>query len=185
MERDENSVRLGFDTCEDMMAKLEREGARLLASREADDVMNFCMTGHHLFQDWIPSVGTDAMRQRRSLISGEPMTIVQILYDVSNGSKHFLITRPHSKASRVLEKSYAKPINNWWRYFHAPLFNYETRDFQLKHEQFVSQILGYLSWVVRGPGDSIPQELLDQLQLLRKGAVPLHTPSADAPADGQ
>ncbi|RTZ47615.1 hypothetical protein EKL30_01000 [Candidimonas sp. SYP-B2681] len=97
MERQEESIRLGFESCEDMLAKLEREGARLLKSHQADDVMNFRMTGHHLVQDWVREVGTDAMRKRRDMISGEAKTVVQILYDVSNGSKHFRLTRKAAK----------------------------------------------------------------------------------------
>ena len=182
MQRDENSTRLGFESCEDMLAKLEREGARLLASHEADDVMNFCMTGHHLLQDWVHWSGSDAMRKRRSMITGDAKAIVQILYDVSNSSKHFCLTSEKSIKARVLDKSYAEPIDDWWKYFFAPIFNFETRNFGLTHQQFVSQILGYLSWVVQGPGDSIPQHLLDELERLRKRTEPLST-SVDDTAD--
>lgn len=168
MERQEDCVRIGFHTCEDMLGKLEREGQRLLASHDADDVMNFCMTGHHLLEDWLRWSGSDVMRKRHKMITGDAKAVIQILYDISNGSKHFRLTREKSIKARVLDKSYAEPIDDWWKYFFAPTFNYETKDLGLNHEQFVSQVIGYLAWIVRGPGDTIPQNLLAELEQLRK-----------------
>lgn len=180
MGRQEDSVRIGFHTCEDMLGKLEREGARLLNSHEADDVMNFCMTGHHLLQDWLRWSGSDAMRKRREMITGDAKALLQILYDISNSSKHFQLTNVKSIEARVLDKSYAEPIDDWWKYFFAPIFNYETKDLGLNHEQFVSQVIGYLTWIVRGPGDAVPQHLLDELETFRKDAPPeAHSGTSD------
>ncbi|SRR6266487_708322 len=86
------SLTYGMKTPRDMLAKLQRERARLDNEVSGDNLFNFVVTAYHII-DWIkndPSVPTPVKTDVQSMYSN---TYVAVCRDLANASKHFALDK--------------------------------------------------------------------------------------------
>jgi hypothetical protein len=105
--QDLDGPRIGINSSFDMYAKLLHESARLKADwRNSFDTFNFLVTAWHLFHDWPKCEPKDALtrlKRQRTQIPGEMIFILDIVKDITNGSKHFQLDPSAAKARVVSE----------------------------------------------------------------------------------
>src|SRR6266487_1410203 len=86
------SLTYGMKTPRDMLAKLQRERARLDNEVSGDNLFNFVVTAYHII-DWIkndPSVPAPA---KTEVVSMYGNTHVAVCRDLANASKHFALDK--------------------------------------------------------------------------------------------
>jgi hypothetical protein len=84
------SLTYGFKSARDMLAKLQREHARLNTEVSSDNFFNFVVTAYHII-DWVekdPSVSASA---KDDLSTMRKNIYLAACRDVANASKHFVL----------------------------------------------------------------------------------------------
>lgn len=104
--REQKAIRLGMDSVGDLFCKLEHDSK--IIERDGPDswnVFNLACTAHHLSNDWIPQIGTEAMKERLSRVKNSTVKhVIQVCADITNGIKHYELTHKKSLQSRSLDR---------------------------------------------------------------------------------
>src|SRR5690606_22305930 len=84
-------------TANHLYMKLLREHERLLADlHSSDHAINFSITAHHLFNDWLKRELTPSEYEKLKLeININIKVEIGILRDICDGTKHLHLDRPH------------------------------------------------------------------------------------------
>lgn len=111
---------LGINSSFDMFAKLLHESSRLQADwRNSFDIFNFLVTAWHLYHDWPkcePKGSFCRIKRHRSQLPKEMSFVLNIVRDLTNGSKHFNLTREASQ-SRVVKEVHTGEEYGFYEYF--------------------------------------------------------------------
>jgi hypothetical protein len=112
---------LGIDTCLQLYEKLKFEGQRLEGTWHAYDAFNFLVTARHLSEDWIPRDRANrpalaTQKIERNKLPTEVWFFLEVIRDLSNGSKH-LILRPKDAEKRVVAETHGGEISDFWAWF--------------------------------------------------------------------
>jgi hypothetical protein len=91
-------------TTKDLYLKLVRENERIMAALwSSDHAINFSITAHHLYKDWLKRELTEAEYHKLKAQVEAALTIeCGIVRDICDGTKHLQIDRPpHVIQSRI------------------------------------------------------------------------------------
>jgi hypothetical protein len=164
-------TRLGLETCQDMHEKLKWEARRLEDGWSAYDTFNFVVTANHLYVDWIENCGSQENKSKRDSLPESAKMVMQSIVDLSNGGKHWQISRPNSLDRQVVKAVPERGINDWYAYLHAgPMGYVEFGDYKLSMMELSALVLGYFKWIFESRNIPFPSALQDQLETYK--AIP-------------
>lgn len=88
-------------TAKHLYLKLLREHERLLSDlHSSDHAINFSITAHHLFKDWLKTELTALAYEKLKLdINIDIKDEMGIIRDICDGTKHLHLDRPHLQVS--------------------------------------------------------------------------------------
>jgi hypothetical protein len=146
---------LGIHSSLDMYEKLKYESARLQKNWEnAYDTFNFLVTAWHLFHDWPDSdakASLNRIKRHKSQLPKEMVFVMQIVNDLTNGSKHFKLDQK-AASKRVISETHIGNEVGWYQYFfheRLPAINAED----VNHKGYFSIrvlhniVMTYFEWV--------------------------------------
>lgn len=164
------STRFGLETCQDMHGKLKRDAQRLEDGWSIDDTFNFVVTAHHLYDDWIEKCGSPEAKAKKLSLPEPAKTVLQAIYDLANGNKHWKLTYKKALERQNVTKVYERTRGDWYAYFVAgPMVYVEFGDYRLSMMELMHQVLGYFKWIFEDGDIAFPLELQNQLELRRIG----------------
>ncbi|NTW70361.1 MAG: hypothetical protein HGB23_11050 [Chlorobiaceae bacterium] len=160
---------LGIDSSQDMFEKLKYESSRLQQGWHPYDAFNFLVTAWHLFEDWKKSDILGALskvKRQRTRLPIEMNLVLDVVRDLVNGSKHFLLDLGAAAKRRVNEVHTGDEFGFYEYFFHENLPAVTVDD----HWYFSIRVLNnlmmkYFEWTF---DDSIsvkdfPLDLLDAI----------------------
>lgn len=159
---------LGIGSSVDLHEKLKFEGARLEGSWHSYDAFNFVLTAWHLYQDWLPGDRRGRPKQARKKLDKkglpvEMILVLDVLRDLSNGSKHLQLD-PSAAKKRVISETHSGEIANWWAYFFQERILGVTTgsDYYFSIRKLRNVTLAYFDWVFDDirPANPFPGDLL-------------------------
>ena len=193
-----NSVsRIVLEKAEHLYEKLKWEAERLKVGWNVFDSINFVFTAHHLYKDWIDKdncgqkivlpkkalVRTTSQEKRdlimKARIGGKlerARKVMQIIFDLSNGTKHWQLEHQSSLQAQIVKKVHKPVIADWNAYFNEGKMIYVDFDkYRISMSGLVNQVLGYFAWIFEPVDsslnvnleDSFPFDLLDRLEAWR------------------
>lgn len=186
-----SSSRIVLEKSEHLYEKLKWEAERLKKDWNVFDSINFVFTAHHLYKDWIdndaektdPPQETFPQRKRKLIQqadTGEELErarkVMQVIFDLSNGTKHWKITHQSSLKDQLVEKVHKPVIADWDAYFNQGKMIYVDFDkYRLSMSGLVNQVLGYFVWIFEPVDlsshvalkDSFPLVLFERLESFR------------------
>ncbi len=116
---------LGIYSSKDMFEKLKYESLRLQKDWQSSyDSFNFLVTAWHLFQDWPKSDATRSpsrLKRQKNRLSTEMILVLDIVRDLTNGSKHFTLDPKAAKNRRVDEVHTGNEVGFYQYFFHEDL----------------------------------------------------------------
>jgi len=118
--QDSDGPSIGINSSFDMYAKLLYESSRLQVDwRNSFDTFNFLVTAWHLYHDWPkcePKGSLTRLKRHRTQIPEEMIFILDIVKDVTNGSKHFSLSQEASR-KRVVNEIHNGEESGFYQFF--------------------------------------------------------------------
>ncbi|MDP2143847.1 MAG: hypothetical protein Q8J80_06910 [Gallionella sp.] len=162
------STRPGLETCLDMYEKLQWESQRLECGWSVYDTFNFVVTVNHLYVDWIRDCGSQEAKDKKAALPEFALLVMQAVVDLSNGAKHWQMTKDHSLKNQVITKAPERGINDWHAYFiSGPMLYVEFGDYKLSMRELRDQVLGYFKWIFVDGDSDFPKTLQSQFEKCR------------------
>lgn len=166
------ATRLYLETAQDMFDKLLWEDERLRQSWSVYDSFNFIVTAHHLYTDWIkPGIATSSQIGRKKALPVGAKTVFRAVLDISNGSKHWRMTRPESLSAQVVTRV-SQPVVGCWLAWAAnkPMAYFKFAEYDMSMAQLSYYVMKYFEWILNGEGLPFPDELAESLEGNRRVA---------------
>lgn len=159
---------LGITSSAELYEKLKFEGERLGKEWHSYDAFNFVVTAWHLYNDWLPADRTGrpifaSAKINKRKLPQEMILVLDVLRDLSNGSKHLNLDLKGSK-TRVVSKTHTGEIGNAWAYYFQERIPGVTTEnyyyFSIRKLRDIS--LAYFAWVFADEksGSPFPGNLL-------------------------
>lgn len=164
-------TRLALDTAEDMFEKLKWEEERLVETWGIYDSFNFIVTAHHLYVDWITAkndAATASQIARKAALPQGARNVFQAVIDVSNGSKHWRMTKDFSTKNQVIVSMDRPVIGCWYALAEdKPMAYFDFAGYSLSMAELSAFVMKYFDWILNGDGQPFPDELTANLEALR------------------
>ena len=115
---------LGIYSSLDMFEKLKFESQRLKQDWHPYNIFNFLVTAWHLFQDWPKSDkhnDLNRLKRDRKNLPQEMNLVIDVIRDLVNGSKHFLLNQRSAEKRRVEETHTGDKVGFYEYFFHEDL----------------------------------------------------------------
>lgn len=118
--KDRDGPVLGLYSSNDMFEKLKFESLRLRSDwQNPYDSFNFLVTAWHLLHDWPKSDGRlepSRIKRQQTQLPPEMKFVLNIVRDLANGSKHFILD-PKAEKNRQVNEVHTGNEVGWYQYF--------------------------------------------------------------------
>jgi hypothetical protein len=164
---------IGINSSFDMYAKLRHESIRLQADwRNSFDTFNFLVTAWHLYHDWPkcePKGSLTRLKRHRSQIPEEMVFVLDIVKDITNGSKHFYLTKEASTKRVVNEIHNGEEYGFYEFFFRESIPGLDANSGKLKGYFSIrvlhNILMRYFDWVFdeEVPVSSFPKQIVEAI----------------------
>jgi hypothetical protein len=168
-----DGLNFGISSSFDMYSKLLNESARLQTNWEnAFDAFNFFVTAWHLYHDWVKCEHKGSLsriKRHRTQIPKEMIFVLNIVKDLTNGSKHFSLSNEAS-TKRVINKVHdGKEYGFYEFFFRENIPGVDAKSDQLQGYFSIrvlhNIVMKYFDWVFDDgvKVDDFPLEIVDAI----------------------
>lgn len=155
------STRLPLATAEELFEKLKWDEQQLDESWGVFQTFNFIVTAHHLYFDWIIKGrgATSEQTARANSLPADARTLFQAVTEVSNGSKHWALTRQDVIDRQVVTEVTEPIIADYDSYFFGEMVHLSFDGRFMSMFQLSGIIMSYFEWIIHGGDDAVLNEL--------------------------
>jgi hypothetical protein len=164
---------IGINSSFDMYAKLCHESLRLQADwRNSFDTFNFLVTAWHLYHDWAkcePKGSSTRLKRHRTQLPQEMVFVLDIVKDITNGSKHFNLS-PEASRKRIVNEVHDGDEYGFYEFlFRESMPGLDANSVKFKGYFSIrvlhNIIMKYFEWVFdeATPVDSFPKEIVEAI----------------------
>lgn len=162
---------LGITTSRDMFNKLKYD-SQLLDNdlQNTYNAFNFVVTAWHLFNDWPKcedKLNSSRIKRQETQIPQEMLLVLNVVRDLCNGSKHFILTNEAARKRVVGEVLTGREIGAYEYFFHETTPAVNTKDgFYLPIRVLNNIVISYFEWVFDDsiPVSKFPSEIIDAIK---------------------
>jgi len=146
-----------------MLAKLKWDQQQFEGGWDEYKTFNFVLTAHHLFTDWIDSIGTREHKNKRKLLPENAKLIFSAWRDITNASKHCTLN-PDGKRKQVVTEVTKPRIGDWHAYFiTGPVIYVSIGAARPGLPQLANVTVRTFDWIINAEENIFPQALLNDI----------------------
>lgn len=155
------STRLPLATAEELYEKLKWDEQQLIVAWDVYPTFNFIVTTHHLYFDWILKGrgATPEQTERAKQLPPDAKLLFQAIIEVSNGSKHWTLTRQDVLDRQVITAVSGQGIFDYDSYFLGEMVHLFFDGYLVSMAAASSMIMRYFEWIIYGNESSAVEEL--------------------------